>query len=123
MKEMTMTDRKNVVRWDSGTNAVLGSWLVIAPFALMYGVASATWNDAIVGVLVATLAATWAFGAFGTTGPSWTNVALGAWLVAAPFLLGDSDLAAALRNDIIVGVAVLGLAWRSASIRPEGPAA
>lgn len=123
MKEMTMTDRKNAVRWDSGTNAVLGLWLVIAPFALMYGVASATWNDAIVGVLVATLAATRAFGTLGTTGLSWTNAALGAWLIAAPFVLGYSGLAAALWNDIIVGVAILGLAWRSASIKPDGPAA
>ncbi len=41
-------------------NAVLGLWLIIAPFVLTYSsVASAMWNDIIVGVIVAILAA-WA---------------------------------------------------------------
>jgi len=38
----------------------LGIWLIIAPFVLSYsGVAAAMWNDIIVGIIVAVLAA-WA---------------------------------------------------------------
>jgi len=35
---------------------------------------------------------------------------LGVWLIIAPFLLGYSALAAALWNDIIVGIVVVVLA-------------
>jgi SPW repeat-containing protein len=40
----------------SWINFVLGLWLIIAPFALRYNmVATATWNNVIVGVVVAVL--------------------------------------------------------------------
>lgn len=39
------------------------------------------------------------------------NIALGAWLIAAPFVLGYSDLMAAVWNDVIVGLVVLSFAW------------
>lgn len=116
-----MTAQKNLIRWDSGTNALLGIWLVIAPFTLMYGVATATWNDVILGLVIATLAAIRLFGAFGASALSWTNVFLGAWLVAAPFALGYVALTAALWNDILVGLTVMVLAWRSAAAKPKPP--
>jgi VIT1/CCC1 family predicted Fe2+/Mn2+ transporter len=41
----------------SWTNALLGGWLIIAPFALGYSdVTAAVWNDVIVGVVVVSLA-------------------------------------------------------------------
>ena len=41
-------------------NTVLGIWLIVAPFILSYtGVTAALWNDIIVGIVVAVLAA-WA---------------------------------------------------------------
>ncbi len=41
-------------------NVVLGVWLIIAPFVLAYtGVMAAMWNDIIVGIIIAVLAA-WA---------------------------------------------------------------
>ena len=39
------------------------------------------------------------------------NIALGAWLAAASFLLGYSGVSAARWNDIIIGLVVLVLAW------------
>jgi hypothetical protein len=40
----------------SWVNAVLGLWLVIAPFILAYsGVGAAMWNDIIVGIIVLVL--------------------------------------------------------------------
>lgn len=42
---------------------------------------------------------------------SGTNIAAGAWLLIAPFVLGYSAVAAAVSNAIIIGLLVLGLAW------------
>lgn len=42
---------------------------------------------------------------------SGTNIAAGLWLLAAPFLLGYGAVTAAVTNAIVVGLAVLGLAW------------
>ncbi|WP_052056039.1 SPW repeat protein [Myxosarcina sp. GI1] len=41
--------------WLSWFNAFLGLWLIIAPFALLYGSSSALWNDVIVGLIVLSL--------------------------------------------------------------------
>ncbi|MCA9875565.1 MAG: SPW repeat protein [Anaerolineales bacterium] len=44
--------------WLSWVNAVLGVWLVIAPFVLNYcTITAALWNDIIVGVAIAVLGA------------------------------------------------------------------
>lgn len=45
---------------------------------------------------------------------SGTNIAAGLWLLAAPFVLGYSATAAAVTNDIIVGLVVLTLGAVSA---------
>lgn len=42
---------------------------------------------------------------------SGTNLATGIWLIAAPFIPGYSAVTAALWNDILIGLAVAGLAW------------
>ena len=42
---------------------------------------------------------------------SGTNLAAGIWLIAAPFILGYSAVTAAVWNDVLIGLAVAGLAW------------
>jgi hypothetical protein len=50
-------------------NAVVGVWLILAPFILGYSaIVAALWNDIIVGVVVIVLA-TWAATAFGRPAP------------------------------------------------------
>jgi hypothetical protein len=49
---------------------------------------------------------------------SFMNVVAGIWLVVAPWILGYSDLSAALWNDVVVGVAIIVLA----GIRAASPA-
>lgn len=43
------------------------------------------------------------------------NIALGAWLAVASFILGYSGIVAARWNDIIVGLIILALAWARAA--------
>lgn len=92
----------------SGVNLLAGIWLIIAPFLLGYSdQASPLWNDIIVGVLIAAMAGARVAGAFRAPSLSWVNVILGGWLIIAPFLLGYSDDANPLWNDIIVGIVVV----------------
>lgn len=44
------------------------------------------------------------------------NIAVGAWLVIAPFALSYSDATAALWNDIVAGLVILGLAIWSGTV-------
>jgi hypothetical protein len=43
----------------------------------------------------------------------WVNVALGAWLVVSPYLLGFASVAAAFWNQVAVGLLVAILAART----------
>jgi hypothetical protein len=50
-------------RWEEWVNVVLGAWLVVSPWLLGFSaLQAATWNQVIVGVVVAALAAWLAFG-------------------------------------------------------------
>lgn len=102
------------VRTASGINIVLGIWLIIAPFLLAVS-QTAMWNDIIVGVLVLLLAGTRVSKpTVGTKSASWTNAAIGLWLILSPFILGYGN-SAAMWNDVIVGVLVLVCgAWNAA---------
>lgn len=54
---------------------------------------------------------------------SWTNVVLGAWLVAAPFALAYTGVTAAVYEDIILGVVIALLAfWRAVGEETAGMA-
>lgn len=101
-----------------------GLWLIAAPFVLGYSTTGtgfrAYWNDvavglAVVGVLVPRVAVP----ARAASRLTAAALALGAWLVAAPFVLGFSaDLPRAAVNDVVVGIALAVLAARAMS-RPS----
>ncbi len=60
-----LTDLRGTLRTLDWLNALVGVWLVAAPFVLGYtGVASALWNDVLVGIAVAVLGG-WAAVALG----------------------------------------------------------
>ena len=89
-------------RWG---NVLVGVWLVIAPWILMYGDAGAArTNDLWIGLAIIAVALV------GTRVPGFRfiNSALGVWLVMAPFVLVYPGVAPVF-NDVIVGMVVLGL--------------
>jgi len=110
---------RSTVKWTSGTNLVAGIWLILAPFILGYSaVTGALWNDILVGLAITGLA--WARVAkpLENEAASWTNAVLGVWLLAAPFALGYTATAAAMWNDIVVGLVVVVLgAWSAVASR------
>lgn len=98
-------------RTASGLNIVAGLWLIIAPFVLVYYEAvTPMWNDIIIGLLLVCLAGLRVSRPITSAWASWVNVALGVWLVLAPFVLGYAALATPLWNDIVLGIVVIGLA-------------
>jgi hypothetical protein len=99
---------KQQVQTASTVGALLGIWLVIAPFALAYSHnPGALWNDIIVGVVILILAGVRAYAPDNNVGLAWTSAVLGVWLVIAPFALGHSAITANVWNDVVVGVVVL----------------
>lgn len=114
---------RSTVHWTSGINVLAGIWLILAPFALAYSdVEAALWNDIIIGVAIFVLALVRVGNPLQYEAVSWTNFILGAWLILAPFALAYTRVAAALWNDIIVGIIVLSLAaWSAVASRQYGP--
>ena len=121
---VTPHSARRQVQWTSGINLIVGIWLIFAPFVLGYAALQvAQWNDIILGILIALLAATRVSKPLRQPGISWTIVVLGFWLVIAPFVLGygAADLAVASTaqaNDVTVGLIVIVLgSWSALASR------
>ena len=109
---------------------VAGLWLAMTAFASQYHIGSAGFgyhigsspevNQFWVGVLVFVIALICAVKPTVSSWLSWVNVALGIWLILAPFVLGYANLAVALWNEVIIGFIVVGLAtWSARESRGE----
>ncbi len=101
----------------SGSNLVLGLWLIVAPFALGYSnLGRALWDDVVIGVAVAVFAGIRVTGGgYRMPSLSWMNAAIGAWLACAPWILNYSSKGSAAANDLTVGLIVLTLGAVSAA--------
>lgn len=91
--------------WEDWTNAVLGIWLIASTWELRVAHMSlVAWNSYVVGAFITMIAVA------ALTSPStkkeMTNMALGLWLVASPWLLETHHHAAATANTFIVGLVV-----------------
>ena len=112
LDEMTHTPSELIV--------IAGLWLTCAPLVLDHGkadIAFLGWNDVVVGLAMVGLAFIRVVAPQRTAPLSLIQAALGAWLIAAPFVRGYQSAIAATVNDVLVGVAVMVLAllsWNAA---------
>jgi uncharacterized membrane protein YdfJ with MMPL/SSD domain len=110
----------------SWLNFILGVWLIVSPFVLLYrGISQALYDNIIVGILVAILAIWRALAeeTDGMTVVSWVMALLGLWTLISPFVLGYSQTRNAMVNDVIVGIVVGILAiWRGSVTSAAHPA-
>ena len=94
--------------WEDWINLILGIWLCASPWVLQFASTDtmATQNAFLIGILlvVANAVMLSAFRAW----EEWFTVALGAWLVISPWVLGIAGIAATA-NFVIVGFIVLAL--------------
>jgi hypothetical protein len=99
--------------WNLLASTAVGLWLMFAPSALAFGDSLAD-SDHLAGALMITFAVIAM--AEVTRYVRFLNMALGAWLIAAPFILEGGNTTA-LWNDVIMGVLVLLLSIRKGEIR------
>jgi hypothetical protein len=100
-------------RITAALNFALGLWLVVAPYVLRHSVGggwNAYLNDVAVGSAVLCMAFVRFVDPVLLAHAGWLNLGLGAWLVAAPSVLGHGDAIAAATNDMAVGAAIACLA-------------
>ena len=114
-------------RWQDSVNFLLGLWLILSPWALGYSATEAAlWNAIVLGLVIGALA----IAALVEFRPweEWLDMALGAWLVISPWLLGFGTTVtgvaggafAATWNFVVVGVLTIALAaWALAERRDE----
>jgi hypothetical protein len=106
-------DEGRPVNAASGINFLLGLWLIVSPWVFGFVPGSGSmWNSVLVGILVAVIA-TIRQGGAGTI--SWLNVALGAWMVASPWVFAYTVNGDRTWNSIITGAFILVLGWVSAT--------
>jgi hypothetical protein len=110
------------MRWQDWMNCLLGLWLIVAPFLMAYdggywGVAA--WNSYLAGLGLVVVPL------LGLIKPmpqrEWLVLALGIWLLLAPFLLGFTIQAVAMWNTILTGLVVVIAAAARLRARGKGP--
>jgi len=108
------TDVRFSAHWQDVVNWLLGVGLYFSPLLFGYEAEeTAAWNAHVVGAIIAVmaLAAMFAFQDW----EEWVSVALGAWLIVSPWVLGFSAVSTALLSHVLIGIAALVLAiWSSA---------
>jgi hypothetical protein len=96
-----------LTKWLAGTNALLGLWLIAAPYVLSTS-AAGLYNDVVLGIVIATVAAYNLYRASTGGEVSYAmaslNALAGLWMLVVPLLLGVTG--AALWNDLVVGALV-----------------
>lgn len=93
--------------WRDWLMLLFGVWLVISPFVFGHaeaGAGAVVWNPVLVGVAVVVFAIAvlrktqeW---------EEWILLALGVWMILAPFLLGYAGIVEAMWNSVIMGLLV-----------------
>ena len=96
-------------KWQDWASFVLGLWLAVSPWLAGYSDnETATTNAAFVGTALA-LGAHFEVGLC-EVAAEWVNVAVGLWLMCAPFVLGFESSGAPAANCLTVGAFVTALA-------------
>jgi hypothetical protein len=95
-------------QWEDWASWILGIWLLLSPWALLFESESTAVGNAVVLGLLIILVEVVELSVF-REWEEWINIILGTWLVASPWALGIASTAARW-NFIAVGALVLVLA-------------
>jgi hypothetical protein len=105
-------------RWHEWASFALGLWLAVSPWLAGYSDnEAATANAAFLGLALA-LGSHFEV-SLDHSSAEWLNLAAGAWLAAAPFVLGFSAAMVPTANAIAVGTCVMALAASALSLDKE----
>jgi hypothetical protein len=111
---------KHMKHWQDPVTGLLGVWLVLSPWLLSFqDQRTAMANFVVVGVLLVAAAVNAIM--LPRAWEEWTEVVLGAWLVASPWVLGFASHMTAVQVALFTGVAVLVLSlWVLATDKDYG---
>jgi hypothetical protein len=119
---MSDRDFATQARTASGFNILLGIWLIISPWVFGYVSAGPApmWNSVVVGALVLILAATRFATPHTAPGLSWTNLVLGLWTIASPWIYVYENLDNAMWDNVATGIAIVAVAiWAASATAAE----
>ncbi|WP_163649804.1 SPW repeat protein [Modicisalibacter sp. 'Wilcox'] len=108
-------------RWRDRIMLLFGAWLAVSPYVLGFATTAslAMWSTLVVGLVLIAMSALaiWKQKAW----EEWLLLALGVWLLVAPFALGFLGLTNAAINSFIMGVLVGGDAiWSLIEMKGSG---
>jgi hypothetical protein len=110
---MAVVLQPHQVKLASGLDTLAGIWLLISAFLMpINGVVA--WDLAIIGLIVAVLAAVRAFGDYKPSWPSWVNAVLGLWVLVNPWIMARTMSEGTMWNCVITGLIIIVLAVWSA---------
>ncbi len=95
-------------QWEDWLSWALGIWLCISPWTLRFDLDPTATHAAVITGFLLILVEAVTLSVF-RAWEEWINVVLAAWLIAAPWLIGVTNVAATV-NFVVVGAIVLGLA-------------
>jgi uncharacterized membrane protein YkgB len=95
-------------QWEDWVSWILGMWLCISPWGLLFANDSVSTQNAVIGGLLLIVTEVVTLSVF-EAWEEWINVALGIWLIASSWVLGIIS-APARANFVAVGAVILGLA-------------
>ena len=103
-------------KWQDWASFALGLWLAVSPWMAGYAQHDAATANAVGVGLVLALGSHFECVACQDIPAEWLNLALGVWLLCAPFVLEFTRSAVASANTLVVGAAVAALAVSALSL-------
>ena len=103
-------------KWQDWASFALGLWLAVSPWMAGYTHHDAATANAVGVGLVLALGSHFECVACQDVAAEWFNLALGAWLLCAPFVLEFTQWRVAGANTLLVGGAVAALAISALSL-------
>lgn len=108
-------------KWESGTNVLLGLWLVLTPFFFGYASNAELGSDMLAGGAIAILAAFRTFQRGVGEWADWLTALLGVWVIMSPWVIGFTQNQAHAFNDVMVGTIVVAFSLVSRFILRREP--
>jgi SPW repeat len=103
-------------KWQDWASFALGLWLAVSPWLAGYADHQAATANAVIIGLVLALGCHFECVACDDLPAEWLNLALGAWLLCAPFILEFTGARVAAANSMVVGAFVAALAISALSL-------
>jgi len=108
-KTEVKTMKPTIKHWQDPVNAIVGVWLILAPWSLGFEAEKSAMANSVVvglGLLAFALAAMFLPRAW----EAWSELVLGLWLIASPWILKFNAISMARNAAIATGIVIVALA-------------